>query len=86
MYYSRTPIEYNSDHYLGKDTFNLYHYQPNDSLRIDVYDADDLSPDDWMGTWQGSLDNIRGDYTHELNFDNIKWFCIKAKTVGVINK
>jgi len=86
MYYSKTPVEYNSDHYSGTDTFSLYHYHPNDSIGIDVYDADDLSPDDWMGTWEGSLDKLRGDYTHEINFDYIKWFCIKEKSIGVINK
>lgn len=86
MYYAETPFEKTTDSYSGKDTFNLYHYYPNDDIGIGVYDHAWLSRDDWMGDWEGSLEKIRGDYSQELSFDHVQWFCIHAKTIGVINK
>jgi len=86
MYYAETNFEKTTTSYDGKDTFNLYHYHPNDKIGIGVYDHDYWSRDDWMGSWEGSLEKIRGDYSQELSFDHIKWFCIRAKTIGVINK
>jgi hypothetical protein len=86
MYYCRTDFERTTDTYTGQDTFALYHYCPNDSIGIGVYDHDWLSRDDWMGDWEGPLNEIRGDNTQALRFDYIQWFCINAKTTGVINK
>ena len=86
MYYASTPFEKTTTSYVGKDTFNLYHYHLNDEIGIGVYDHDWLSRDDWMGDCNISLNKIRADYSQELSFDHIKCFCIHAKTIGVINK
>lgn len=86
MFYAETGFEKTTTSYEGKDTFNLYHYHPNDTIGISVYDHDYWSRDDWMGSWEGPLEKIRGDYSQQLSFDHIQWFCIHAKTIGVINK
>ncbi|HEY4798629.1 MAG TPA: hypothetical protein VII99_06075 [Bacteroidia bacterium] len=86
MYYAKTDFEKSTDTYVGKDTFNIYHYHPNDTIGIGVYDHDWLSPDDWLGDCRVSLKDLQGNYSQELHFDHVKWFCVYAKTIGIINK
>ena len=86
MFYCKTPFEKTTDRYEGKDTFRLYHYNLNDSIRIGVYDHDWLSRDDWMGSWDGKLEELYSSSTKELKFDNIEWFRIRAENKGMINR
>jgi hypothetical protein len=72
--------------YLDKDTVLFYHFSPNDKFKIGVYDRDDLSGDDFLGDWFGPVKEIVSDSLKTLRFDNLKWFKIKAKQQGCINK
>ncbi|MDD5774238.1 MAG: hypothetical protein PHX78_12325 [bacterium] len=75
-----------STNYLDKDTVYLYHFSPNDEFKIGVYDRDDLSGDDFLGDWFGPVKELVSDSIKTLHFDNLKWFRIKAKQQGCINK
>jgi hypothetical protein len=64
--------------------YSIYH--PKINLKIGVYDRDDLSRDDFLGDWFGSIKELESDSIKTLHFDNLKWFKIKAKQQGCINK
>jgi len=83
QYYARTPTQKSTASYDGRDTFNIYHYSVNDSIVFTVYDYDDLSKDDWLGTWRGSLGGLSSG--KRFGFGNVKWFDIKGKSSGIIN-
>ncbi len=84
-YYAQTPYEPSTDRYTEQDTFNLYHYFKNDSIGLGVFDHDDLSRDDFLGSWQGPLKVLEKKECTQLKFDNIKSFDIKIKEEGIIN-
>jgi hypothetical protein len=72
--------EYNSN-----DTVWLYHFSPEDDLKIGVYDRDDLSGDDYLGDWFGSLEKLGGGKFTEFDFDHVRRFGIKTESFGCIN-
>lgn len=72
--------------YSDKDTVYLYHFSPKDEFKIGVYDRDDLSRDDFLGDWFGSIKELESDSLKTLRFDNLKWFKIKVRQQGCINK
>lgn len=76
-----------STEYQYLDTISLYHFSTQDELKIGVYDRDDMSRDDFLGDWFGSLSElVTNDSAKILKFDNLKWFKIKAVQKGCINK
>ena len=75
-----------STNYQDKDTVFLYHFSPKDQIKIGVYDRDDLSGDDFLGDWFGPLKELEQNSYRSLVFDNLKWFQIKVKQQGCINK
>ncbi len=85
VFYAQTPYESSTDKYEGHDTFNLYHYYMNDSVGFGVYDHDNLSGDDWMGSWWGSLNSLEKTEYRRLKFDNIHHFDLKVKDGGIVN-
>jgi hypothetical protein len=84
-FYAQTPYERSTDKYIAHDTFNLYHYNLNDSIGFGVYDHDDLSRDDGMGFWYGSLKDLTKNEYKRLRFDHIHSFDLKVKETGVVN-
>lgn len=84
-FYSQTGYQKSTDRYTDSDTFELYHYYLNDSLSIGVYDHDDLSRDDGLGYWTGSMDFLRREPRRRFSFGNIKWFDIKIGKAKVVN-
>ncbi len=84
-FYAQTPFEPSTDKYLAHDTFNLFHYFINDTVGFGVYDHDNLSSDDWMGTWRGSLNDLEKTDNRRLTFDNILHFDLKVKDGGLVN-
>lgn len=84
-YWRSTEVR-NATGYNYQDTILLYHFSNDDKFKIGVYDRDDLSRDDFLGDWYGSLNTIVSEKYKYLQFDNLKWFQIKAKQSGCINK
>ncbi|MBI5540568.1 MAG: hypothetical protein HY951_10955 [Bacteroidia bacterium] len=72
--------------YSDKDTIYLYHFSNNEEFKIGVYDRDDLSGDDYLGDWFGTIKDIESNTYKRLKFDNLQWLEIKAKQQGCINK
>jgi len=84
--YCRSPEATYAYNYTYNDTFNIFHYEKDEGIRIGVYDRDDLSRDDFLGDWYGKMKELETDGSYlELEFDHVKSFLIKAETVGVIN-
>ncbi len=84
--YWRSNEARNSTNYEYTDTIYLYHFSNTDKFKIGVYDRDDLSRDDFLGDWFGSLNELVSNNYKSLKFDNLKWFQIKVKNQGCINK
>ncbi len=83
-FYAQTAYESSTDHYVGLDTFTLYHYYEKDSVGFHVYDHDNLSRDDFMGDWWGTLKDT-DTLSKSIDFDNVKTFRFKLKKRGLIN-
>lgn len=83
--YAQTPFEPSTDKYTARDTFNLYHYYSNDSIGFGVYDHDYLSRDHGLGTWWGSLNNLKKTEYKRLKFGNVHHFDLKVKDGGIVN-
>jgi len=84
--YWRSREATNDTEYINKDTVYLYHFSLKDKFKIGVYDRDDFSRDDFLGDWFGSIKELESDSLKTLRFDYLKWFKIKAKQQGCINK
>ena len=84
-FYAQTPYETSTDTYVAHDTFNLYHYSLNDTIRLGVFDHDDLSRDDVLGYWHGSLKDLTTSEFKRLRFDHIHSFDLKVKNAGIVN-
>jgi len=84
--YWRSVEARNATSYDLKDTVYLYHFSNDAQFKIGVYDRDDLSRDDFLGDWYGSVKAIVSDKYKILQFDKLKWFQIKAEQLGCINK
>ncbi len=71
--------------YPYQDTVSFIHYKKRKNIDISVWDRDDLSRDDFIGEWKGSVDDFKSsnnDYT-VLKFDNIDRFKIKVLSEDV---
>ena len=84
-FYAQTDYQKSTDTYTTSDTFDLYHYYLNDSFGIGVYDHDDLSRDDGLGYWTGSMDFLRREPRRRVGFGNMEWFDIKIGKAKVVN-
>ncbi|MDQ3046806.1 MAG: hypothetical protein M3R27_04595 [Bacteroidota bacterium] len=84
-YYAQTNFETSTDKYVGKDTFNLYHYSSNDTIGFGVYDHDNLSRDDGLGAWYGGLGGISKNKSRHLSFGNVAHFDFRIRQLGKIN-
>jgi len=74
--------------YPYSDTVSFLHYSQLNKINISVWDRDDMSADDFIGKWNGSVDELVTDKDKsykELKFDNITKFKIKVlkKNVSV---
>lgn len=83
--YAQTEYQKSTDRYEGKDTFTLYHYTPHDTVGIGVYDHDNLSRDDGLGYWTGSINYLERKLPRRISFDAIKWMDLKLIREGVVN-
>lgn len=84
--YAQTDYETSTDRYAGLDTFTLYHYYKNDSIGFYVYDHDNLSRDDFLGSWWGGQIPLRTfPAVKEISFDNIQCFRVAIKEDGLVN-
>jgi hypothetical protein len=83
--YAQTPYETSTDRYVGLDTFKVYHYYKNDSIGFEVYDHDNLSRDDFLGSWWGALNKLTKPVATEISFGNVKSFKVALKETGIIN-
>lgn len=84
-FYVQTPFETSTAKYYSHDTFNLYHYYVNDSVGFGVYDHDNLSRDDGLGYWWGSLNNLKKTEYKRLKFGNVHHFDLKVKEGKMVN-
>ncbi len=84
-YYAQTNFETSTDKYVGKDTFNLYHYSINDTIGFGVFDHDNMSRDDGLGFWYGSLGTISKNESKHLTFGNVEHFDFRIISGGKIN-
>lgn len=84
-FYAQTEYQKSTDAYTSSDTFELYHYYLNDSIGIGVYDHDDLSRDDGLGYWTGSLDFLRREPRRRFTFGNVAWFDMKVGKARMVN-
>ncbi len=85
-FYCRSDYQKSTSLYDIKDTFYLYHYTPNDSIYIGVWDHDDLSRDDYISYERFSLKKFGNNTVTKFSFDNIKEFRLKVSRQGYINK
>ncbi len=83
--YAQTHYQKSTDAYTDSDTFDLYHYYANDSLGIGAFDHDDLSTDDGLGYWTGSMDHLRREPKSRIKFGFVKWFDIKVGKAEIVN-
>ncbi|MCW3071532.1 MAG: hypothetical protein JWO44_1422 [Bacteroidetes bacterium] len=84
-FYAKTDYQTSTDAYNGKDTFRLYHYYAADSIGIGVYDHDNLSRDDGLGSWTGPLEKLSVHKINRINFGYVKSFDVKAEKKGIVN-
>ena len=85
-FYCSSDYQKSTDHYDSKDTFYLYHYTPNDSIAIGVWDHDNLSRDDYISFSSFSLNQFHQNKLARFAFDNVKEFRLKVDRQGFINK
>ena len=83
--YARTPYETSTDQYVAHDTFKLYHYYPNDSIGFAVYDHDNLSRDDGLGYWHGSMKSLADTSAGKIAFGNVGSFNVLVQKKGIVN-
>ena len=67
------------------DTLAYYHYKPDEIIRISVYDHDNLSRDDVLGSWKGSLDKVKNRMRYRLKFDHVEEFYLHKIEKGKQN-
>lgn len=85
-FYCSSDYQKSTGFYDLKDTFYLYHYSPNDSITLGVWDHDNLSRDDYIAYKRFSLNNFPQNKTVKFPFGNIKAFEIKVVRDFAINK
>lgn len=84
-WYAQTGYQTSTDHYEGSDTFKLYRYTPDDSVGVAVYDHDNLSSDDFLGSWWGAAAELEGTTKKRIHFDNVRWFDAQISKAVLIN-
>jgi len=85
-FYCSSDYQKSTGYYDIKDTFYLYHYTPNDSISIGVWDHDNLSRDDYISYGTFSLNQFPQNKNYEFGFKNVKKFEMKVVRMGFINK
>ena len=85
-HYCSSDYQTSTAHYDLKDTFYLYHYTPNDSISIGVWDHDNLSRDDYIAYKRFSINQFQQNKIARFAFDNVKEFQLKVVRQGFINK
>lgn len=82
---SRSHTEKSSISFDLADTLDYYHYEDDAIFRIEVLDHDNLSRDDVLGTWKGSLAAFDNKRRYLLKFGHIKEFYFKKIENGLQN-
>lgn len=85
-FYCSSDYQRSTSLYDLKDTFYLYHYTPNDSIYIGVWDHDNLSRDDYISYERFSINQFAQNKITKFAFENIKEFRLKVSRQGYINK
>lgn len=85
IYYWKSREATYSTGYHYHDTVYLYHYNEDEKIKINVFDRDDLSKDDFLGSWEGNIEELKVDSNKTLRFNYIDWFKLKIESKGVIN-
>lgn len=82
---SSSHIEKSCSIFNTPDTLAYYHYKPDEIIRISVYDHDNLSRDDVLGSWKGSLDKVKNRMRYRLKFDHVEEFYLHKIEKGLQN-
>ena len=85
-FYCSSDFQKSTGIYHTKDTFYLYHYTPNDSISIGVWDHDNLSRDDYISYKTFSLNQFPQNRNYGFTFQNIKKFELRVIKEGFVNK
>lgn len=85
-YYCSSDYQKSTALYDAKDTFYLYHYTPNDSISIGVWDHDNLSRDDYISYETFSLNQFPQNKNYSFGFKNVKKFDMRVVKEGYVNK
>ena len=85
-FYCSSDFQKSTAMYDAKDTFYLYHYMPNDSVSIGVWDHDNLSRDDYISYKTFSLNKFPQNRNYAFAFQNIKKFEWRVMREGFVNK
>jgi hypothetical protein len=86
QFYSSSDYQKSTGFYDLKDTFYLYHYSPNDSITLGVWDHDNLSRDDYIAYKRFSLNTFPQNKTVKIPFGNIKAFELKVIRDFAVNR
>jgi hypothetical protein len=85
-FYCSSDYQKSTSLYTIKDTFCLYHYAPNDSIKIGVWDHDNLSRDDYISYKTFSLKKFPQNAPLNFAFENVRNFQMRVVKEGVTNK
>ncbi|HWY35749.1 MAG TPA: hypothetical protein VNX68_13975, partial [Nitrosopumilaceae archaeon] len=83
--FSRSPYQKSTAKYTLHDTSSIYYYNPNDSLKLGIWDHDNLSSDDFIGQTKISFIQLKPGKTTRFSFGNIRRFELKMVPQGIIN-
>jgi hypothetical protein len=85
-FYCSSDYKKSTDFYDIKDTFCLYHYTPNDSIALGVWDHDNLSRDDYISYKKFSLNQFPQNKNYKFKFQNIKCFELRMMKEVAVNR
>jgi hypothetical protein len=85
-FYCSSDFQKSTGYYDLKDTFYLYHYTPDDSITIGVWDHDNLSRDDYIAYQRFSLSQFPQQKVVKVPFGNIKAFELKVVRDFAVNR
>lgn len=85
-FYCSSDYQESTSLYDHRDTFQLFHYTPYDSITIGVWDHDNLSRDDYIAYHKFGLKQFPNNKIARLSFENIKRFDIKMVKGYAVNR
>lgn len=85
-FYCSSDYKKSTSFYDLKDTFQLFHYTPNDSISIGVWDHDNLSRDDYISYKTFSINQFPSRVNKKFSYGNLKSIALRMNKVGYINR